>query len=253
MILLIMLTVGLGLASPYLLLSWKPGWLRFLPKPGPWMARFKVAMGFPMLAAAMWLLSLVAVHYGERTWWLAGFLVVLGFAMWVYGEFVQRGSKRRWLGWAVAVGLALLGYQFLFEGGFRWRQPLQESDRSAEVPAGVDHLPWQPWSPQAVADARAQGRPVLVDFTARWCITCQVNKAVLESSSVRAKVQATRAVTLLADYTRQRPEITAELNRFGRAAVPMVLIYPADSQRPPAVFDSVTPGAVLNALGTSGS
>src|SRR5262249_12658934 len=88
--LLMFLAIGVGLAFPYVLLSWQPGWLRFLPKPGAWMERFKVAMGFPMLAAAVWLFSLVALHYGERSWWLILFLVIVAVAAWTYGEFVQR-------------------------------------------------------------------------------------------------------------------------------------------------------------------
>src|SRR2546421_4278783 len=94
---LILMTAGIGLSAPYLVLSWRPDWLKFLPKPGPWMQRFKVAMGFPMIAAAVWLCSLVAEHYGDRTWWMVMFLIFVAVAFWVYGEFVQRSTKRRGL------------------------------------------------------------------------------------------------------------------------------------------------------------
>src|SRR5207249_202699 len=106
-----------------------------------------------------------------------------------------------------------------------------------------------PWSPEAVAAARAQGRPVLVDFTAKWCVTCNtIVKPALESASVRQKLQETNAVALLGDYTRFPPAITEELNRFGRAGVPLVLVYPKDPAAAPMVFDVVTPGTVVNAL-----
>ena len=99
--------LGAGLAAPYLVLSWQPAWLKILPRPGPWMERFKVAMGFPMLAAAAWLCSIAAVHYGDRTWWLVMFLVFVAVAAWVYGEFVQRASKHRAI--ALLVVFVLLG------------------------------------------------------------------------------------------------------------------------------------------------
>ena len=103
-IVLTFLTVGAGLAAPYVLLSWNPAWLKFLPKPGAWMEKFKIAMGFPMLATTVWLFTLTQIHYGKRVLWLGFFLVALAVAAWVYGEFVQRGRKRRGL----AAGLALL-------------------------------------------------------------------------------------------------------------------------------------------------
>src|SRR5207253_1865997 len=100
------LTVGAGLAAPYLILSWHPAWLKFLPKPGAWMEKFKIATGFPMLATAFWLFSLIPIHYGERAWWLGLFLVVVALAAWIFGEFVQRGRSGR--GPALAISLAIL-------------------------------------------------------------------------------------------------------------------------------------------------
>jgi thiol:disulfide interchange protein DsbD len=88
---LFFVTIALGLALPYLVLSWNPKWLKLLPKPGAWMERFKVAMGFPMLATAVWLFTLTDTYYGDRIWWLGVFLIIVSLAAWVYGEFVQRG------------------------------------------------------------------------------------------------------------------------------------------------------------------
>lgn len=248
-IVLMMLTVGVGLALPYLVLSWQPTWLRFLPKPGPWMNWFKILMGVPMLAAALWLLSLAETHYGDRTRWLAVFLAFLAASAWIYGRFVQRGNKRRVLALGVAGSLLLAGYVFALEGKLHWRAPQAES---AEMPLkeGPDGIDWQRWSPEAVASARAAGRPVLVDFTARWCLTCQANKKfALEIASVREKLKAINAVALLGDYTRFPPDITEELQRYQRAGVPLVLVYPSDMAKPPLVLpEALTPGIVLEAL-----
>ena len=116
-----------------------------------------------------------------------------------------------------------------------------------ESPDGID---WQRWSPEAVAAARAEGRPVFVDFTARWCLNCKANKLfAIEIPSVRTKLKDINAVALLGDYTRFPPEITEELNRYERAGVPLVLVYPRDATQPPFVLpEALTPGIVLGAL-----
>ena len=248
---LILLTVGVGLASPYLVLSWQPAWLRVLPKPGRWMERFKVAMGFPMIAAAAWLCSLVSVPYGDRAWWMVMFLVFVAVAAWVYGEFVQRGTRRR--GFAVFLSLLLLaiGYTYALDRKLDWREPIKETagrtEPSKVAPKG---LAWQPWSAEAVAEARAAGRPVVVDFTAKWCPTCNaIIKPSFEKADVQKKLKQLNAVALVADYTRFPDSITAELKRFQRAAVPLVLVYPRNSNDPPMVYDLVGPGTILEALG----
>src|SRR4029434_4111656 len=102
--------VGLGLAAPFVALCWQPGWLKFLPKPGAWMERFKVAMGFPMLATAIWLFSLAITHYGKAVVWLGVFLVLVSLAAWIFGEFVQRGRSRK--GLAVILALLFLGFGY---------------------------------------------------------------------------------------------------------------------------------------------
>ena len=248
-IVLMFLTVGLGLALPYLVLSWQPAWLKFLPKPGAWMEKFKIAMGFPMLATTIWLFSLLPVHYGERSSWLALFLVVLAMAVWVFGEFVQRGRSRRGLGLSIALLLLLIGYVAILETKLKWRssQTVENPKPTlGHAPAGIA---WQPWSPAAVAAARAEGRPVLIDFTAGWCLTCNtIVKPALENAAVRKKIEEVKAQPLLADYTLYPENIGNELDRLGRAGVPVVVIYPKDSSKPPVVYDVVTSGTLLNAL-----
>jgi thiol:disulfide interchange protein DsbD len=249
-IVLMFVVVALGLASPYVILSWQPAWLKFLPKPGAWMERFKVAMGFPMLATAMWLFSLIPLHYGRRSLWLGLFLVILALAAWVYGEFVQRVRTHRGLGLAAALVILVGGFLYTVEGQLQWRSPLTETSQAGSLKEGPDGIDWQRWSPAAVTQARAQGRSVFVDFTADWCLTCQANKRIaIDIPSVRAKLKQTNAVALLGDYTRIPDDITAELNRFGRAGVPLVLVYPKNPDASPAVLPEVlTPGIVLDAL-----
>ncbi len=239
------MTVGLGLAFPYVLLSWKPGLLKILPKPGAWMEKFKIAMGFPMLATAVWLFWISASSYGDNgVLWLGLFLVVLAAAAWTYGAFYQRSLRAR--GATLAVVLALLGagYFGILERQLSWR-----SKSSAE------HIDWKPWSPEALAQARADGRPVLVDFTAKTCLNCIVNKRTsLEIESTRAKLKQINAVALLGDFTDSDPRIAAELRKYDRAGVPLVLVYPKDPSAPPIVLPPIlTPGEVHSALDKAGA
>ena len=248
-VVLVLGTVGLGLAAPYVILSWQPAWLKFLPKPGAWMERFKVAMGFPMMAAAVWLFSLVAPHYGDRAYWLAIFLVFVGLAAWVYGEFVQRNQTRPGIAAGVALMILAGGYAFALESHLRWRQPSAGGTSLAteNEPGGI---PWQRWTRAGVAAARAEGRPVLVDFTAKWCLTCNtIVKPALESASVKQKVRELNAAAFLGDYTAFGADITEELNRYGRAGVPLVIVFPKKPGAPAIVLpEAVTPGMVVRAL-----
>lgn len=243
------LAVGAGLAAPYVLLSFQPAWLKFLPKPGPWMERFKNAMGFPMLATAIWLLSLVSRHYGTGgVLWIGIFMVFLALAVWTWGTFVQRGTKRRGLAMVLSFLFLAGGYVFALEQQLNWRNPPKQTAGNLRTEPGG--IAWQPWRREAVEKARAERRPVFVDFTADWCVTCQANKKTsIEIESVRKKLEEIGAVTLLGDYTLVPDDITQELKRFGRAAVPLVLVYPANPEKPPVELPALlTPGIVLDAL-----
>jgi len=161
-------------------------------------------------------------------------LATLAFAAWIFGEFVQRGTKRRSLGGVFAAGAAAFALFYFLPS----------------LKADIGAIQWQKWSPAAVQAARAQGRPVLVDFTADWCLTCQVNKKTsLEIPSTREKLKAVNAVALLADNTTESPEIAEELKRYQRAGVPLVLVFPADPEAPAIVLPEVlTPTIVHEAL-----
>ena len=149
----------------------------------------------------------------------------------------------------VALALLITGYVVVLEGQLRWRSPgiFGSGIIAKNEPGGI---PWQPWSPEAIAKARSAGRPVLVDFTAKWCLTCNtIVKPALESLAVRKKFESIKGVALIGDYTRFPPEITDELSRFNRAGVPLVLVYPKNSTEQPIVLpEALTPGMIVNAL-----
>lgn len=237
---LVFLAAGLGLAFPFVVLCWNPRLLKLLPKPGAWMEKFKNAMGFPMLATAVWLLWVCSSREDDALW-LGLFLVVLALAAWIWGQFVQRGTRNRAV--AVVICLLLLGadYGVILEGRLQWRSPPQTKM------AGID---WKVWSPEAVEAARRAGHPVLVDFTAKSCVTCNLNLVRgLEIDRTRAKLKQIGAVAFKADYTRQDPVIGQELRRFNASGVPLVLVYSKDLSREPQVLPTfLTPAIVLAAL-----
>jgi thiol:disulfide interchange protein DsbD len=241
-IVMMFVAVGLGLAAPFVALCWQPKWLRLLPKPGAWMERFKVAMGFPMLATAMWLFWLTGTRLGKTgVLWLGMFLVLLALAAWIWGEFVQRGSRRKGLAMAICLVLVAGAYGGILEKQLQWRAP------AGAKKEGID---WKKWSPEAVEQARKDGHPVLVDFTADTCLNCQVNKITsLEIEPTRRKLKETDTVAFLADFTDEDPAIARELQRYGRPGVPLVLVYPKDPAKPAIVLPAIlTPSTVLDAL-----
>ena len=233
--------LGLGMAAPYLLLAEAPRLLERLPRPGPWMVTLRQALAFPLFATAVWLAWVLGRQSGvDAIGLLLLAALALGLAAWGFGH-LQRGS-RRWLpGGVVLLGLGLAAVLGLAAA----MRPGPVSPSSPDPGAGID---WQPWSPAALRTAQAAGRPVFVDFTAAWCITCQVNKRVaLDSADVAARFDTLNVLALRADWTRYDPVITRALAGFGRSGVPLYVYYPpgAPAQLLPAVL---TPGAVLEAL-----
>jgi thiol:disulfide interchange protein DsbD len=198
----------------------------------------------------MWLFYIAASSYGKNVAWLGGFLVVVALAAWIFGEFIQRGRRRKTLAAILVLILLVGGYVFILEKELDWRAPYVASPTNGSLQESANGIDWQRWSPAAVAAAQSAGKPVLVDFTADWCLTCQVNKKTsIEIDSVREKLKSLGAVALLGDYTHFATNITTELQRFNRAGVPLVLIYPKNSDTQPIVLPEIlTPGIVLDAL-----
>jgi thiol:disulfide interchange protein len=242
-ILLIFWFVGIGLAAPYVLLCCNPKLLKFLPKPGAWMEKFKIAMGFPMLATVVWLFSVATSDYGSRVIWLGIFLVVIALAAWVFGEFIQRGRSGKGLAFAVILVLLIGGYAYALEGHLHWREMASDKDASASlIDSSANGVAWKPWTPEAITQARAAGQPILVDFTATWCVTCNaIVKPALEEPSVMAKLKELNATALLGDYTRTPQQMTDEISKYGGAGVPLVLVYPKNPDAPAIVLPQPDP------------
>ena len=237
-----MAAVGAGLAFPFVLFSFNPGWLKFLPKPGNWMVQFKQVMGFPMLAAAVWMLSFTGPMFGKTgILWLGVLLVVVALAAWVFGEFKQRAASQSLKPLLACVLLLAGGYGVAMEWGLDWKNRWTKK------------LDWQPWSTEAVAQAREEGRTVIVDFTADWCLNCKVTKAAaLDVGPVVDKLNDLNGVALIGDWTKKDPAITKVLHRHKRAGVPLVLVYPPKGE--PIILPPLmsSPGKVLEALDKAG-
>lgn len=257
-IFLIFMFIGIGLAAPYVLLSCNTALLKFLPKPGAWMEKFKIAIGFPMLATTVWLFNIAASDYGTRVFWLGVFLVIVACAAWIFGEFIQRGRSGKGVAAAFVLALLVGGYTYALEGNLHWRTMMTEKEPgNMLIDSASKGLVWKKWSPEAVAQARTAGKPVLVDFTATWCVTCNaIVKPALESPAVTAKLQELNVATLIGDYTRAPPQMTDEISKYGGAGVPLVLVFPKNPnakaivlrQPGPLEFPSSYSKAVLSAL-----
>jgi thiol:disulfide interchange protein DsbD len=232
--------LGLGMALPYLALACFPGLARRLPRPGAWMSRFKVLMAFPMFATVVWLLWVLGQQSGlDAAVAMLGVLLAVAFVAWALGT---PGVGRRG-----RMGLGVLSVAAL-AATVAWAVPSLEED-SVRTGAGPAPAIWQTWSPAAVAAARDEGRPVFVDFTAAWCVTCQFNKrTTLSNDEVLSDFARKRVVLMRADWTRRDPQITEELARLKRSGVPVYVLYASNGGAPAVLPEILTPSTVRQAL-----
>lgn len=233
--------LGLGMALPYLLASWVPAVARALPRPGAWMATFRHLMAFPMFATVVWLLWVLGQQSGiDGAAALLMLLVVLALLVWALG---LHGRSRTVIAGLSLIGLAWLGWTL---GPNVTR--LQDSLPGQSVATAVEGVSWQPWSPQAQAELVAQGRPVFVDFTAAWCVTCQYNKrTTLADARVLGDMAGKNVALLRADWTRRDPAVTAALAGLGRNGVPVYAIY-KNGQAPQVLAEVLSVEEVRAAL-----
>jgi thiol:disulfide interchange protein len=245
-ILAMFVAIAAGMALPYLLLCAQPAWLRFLPKPGPWMVRIKQFMGFLLLATLLFLLYVLGAQRGlDALIWASCFLLVVSLACWMKGAFITPVASTR----ARAIAAVLITMLLIASGAYF----IGERFRSAK-PGALQTLAtgdWQPFTPELLQTELNQGHVVFVDFTAAWCLTCKFNEAsVLESSAVREAFQRHGVTKMKADWTNGDPAITKLLQQFGRPGVPLYVLYPGKSGEPVVFPELLTQSIVLEKLET---
>ncbi len=239
--------LALGLAAPYVALTVQPAWTRLLPKPGAWMEVLKQIVSVPIFATVIWLAWVLAQAYGAA---LAAVLLSSFLLLAIAGWFLGRWPARRWA--AIVAALIVLAAVLVSVTAPRElaatpsNAPAQLSSESSAAHNGA----WQPWSADAVDHALAAGQPVFVDFTARWCLSCQFNERVaLDQPEVVRAFQAKTVVLMKADWTRQDPAITVALAALGRSGVPVYALYTPGQTRPQLLPQVLTPGIVMDAVG----
>lgn len=211
---LVFTSMGLGLAAPYFVFAASPKLLHVIPAPGPWMETFKQFMGFPMLAVAVWLIGVLSKQLSvEGLQWALASVLFLALALWILGRFggFNQSAPTRMKARAAAMIV------FLLSAGVAWNASAQRAPASQIDIRNV------------IADYREEGKPVFVDFTAEWCVTCKVNeRATIKTEKVQNLFKENGIEFLIADWTNEDPNITELLKGFGRAGVPFYVLYPGD-------------------------
>lgn len=250
---------GLGMSLPYLVFTAFPKLMKFFPKPGMWMEKFKESMGFVLMATVVWLMGVLGNQVGpDGVTWTGFFLVAIAFAAWIVSRFTDLTSdaKRKAKVWTVASLVGLGAFYFcivkqpsvsngLFGGA---RQIAQQEEQ------GEGKIKWQPFTVDALNKTLAANNTVLLDFTASWCLTCKANESlILNSDNVKKKLEDLKVVTMKADWTNQDADITKLLNKFGRSGVPLYVVFPAGKPTEPIVLPEViTESLVIEKLDQAG-
>ena len=240
----VFLALGLGFAAPFVAIALSPALLRLLPKPGLWMVRFRQALAFPMYAAAAWLLWVLTQESGPEGLVAAlGAMIAVAFAAWVWGA--SRSAPPRWrqigtVAAAIAFAAGLFSLSFANSG------KAAAASSAVIAPGGIAS---EPYTKARLAALRGANRPVFVDATAAWCITCLVNeKVALSGARVRHAFAKNRIAYLVADWTSRNPEITALLEAHGRSGVPLYLYYAPGAARAKVLPQILTEDEILSAI-----
>jgi len=243
---LIFTALALGVAFPYLFLSFFPAFLKWLPRPGAWMETFKNGLAFLLYATVVWLAWVFGKQVGVTG--MAGLLlgmVFLGVAAWIWGNWGNLAKKKtvRLTAFLVALPLLLIGGWIQF-----YASTMFAESHGTEISSKGNGIQWAVYDPELVVASTAEGKTVYVDFTATWCLTCQVNKQIaFGSDKVVDYFKSNNIVALKGDWTRRDPVITRELQKFGRSGVPTNIIYRPDGSSN-LLPEVLTPGVVLEAL-----
>ncbi|MBD3409168.1 MAG: DUF255 domain-containing protein, partial [Ignavibacteriales bacterium] len=238
-------SLGLGMAFPYLLLSIFPRWLAYMPKPGAWMDALKQGMGFLLLGTVVWLLWTLGAQGGPNAISVALLaLLVTGVAAWIYGRWGALERKRRTRAAASAIAGALLIVALVFGFG-----AVGTFTRAVSTTNAADGIRWEPFSPERLAELRQAGEPVFIDFTAQWCLSCQVNEqTALADADVVEAFERKGIVALKADWTKRDETIARALEGYGRNSVPLYVLYDVHAEKPDFLPEILTAGVVLDAI-----
>ena len=252
-ILLIFTCVATGMAIPYVVLTSRPAWIRFLPKPGAWMVSAQQFMGFLMMATLLWLLYVLGKQIGmEAVIWTGAFLLSVGIACWLIGRFatLTASPRARRLTWIAAVLVVIGGYLLFLVSALDINTAIAVQSSGAPAAAAREGIEWKQFSLAGLEEDLRGNRPVFLDFTAEWCLTCKVNeKTVLDTKEVIGRFHALNVLAVRADWTNRNPDITRLLSKFGRSGVPLYVIFPPGRSGTPIVLPEViTSGIVLTAL-----
>ena len=242
----VLLAMGLGLALPYLALSMTPALQRLMPRPGPWMDRLRQFLAFPMYASAVWMIWVLTQQTGaDGVIYALGGMILIAFAIWL----LRLGSGTSFAGW-LRRGLAAAAVLLAFAAVLKLDDaPATAASASGGPSAGVSFDGWERFSRARMNEAAAAGKPVFVDFTAAWCITCLVNERVaLETSATRRAFEQAGVVKLKGDWTNRDPEITATLKEAGRAGVPLYLFWAPGAERPKILPQVLTEATIASEL-----
>jgi len=239
------LAMGIGFALPYVALAAIPAFARLMPRPGAWMETLRQALAFPMYAAAVWMLWVVSLQTGPSgVLYTAGGMVLIGFALWALG-LAQAGSGRRL---AVAASLAASAAAIALLSTLATTPPA-----TAAAPGAVQADASQSFTLARLAELRGEGKPVFVNMTAAWCVTCIVNEQLALAQPAVQQAFAARGITYLkGDWTRRDPAITDYLRALGRDGVPLYVLYPPRGGTPVVLPQILTEQRVLDELNRAG-
>jgi thiol:disulfide interchange protein len=237
--------LALGLAAPYAALTLQPAWTRLLPKPGAWMDILKQAASLFMFGSAIWLAWVVAQAYGAA---LLAALLCSFLLLAIAGWFLGRWPARRWATTIAGLILVAVVVACVTAPKQLASSPAASAQPSSEGSAARGAA-WQPWSADAVQKSLAAGQPVFVDFTASWCLSCQVNERVaLDQPSVQQAFAGANVALFRADWTREDASITQALTSLGRSGVPVYALYTPGQSDPQLLPQVLTPGIVVDAV-----
>ena len=245
---LIFISLGFGMALPILVLSYWPVLTKYLPKPGAWMDTFKQAMAFPLYASALFFLWVLGNQVGVMGMSMVlGACILLAFAAWLYQQRYNMGPVMRTVNYAVGA-TALVAAVYLTQTPFL--QSAEVAQAATLDEDGNSTQNYEVFSTQRLNDLQAAGRPVFVNMTAAWCITCLFNEqSTLGTDQVKQVMLDNDITYMKGDWTNEDPEITAVLEHFNRPSVPLYVLYPGDSSKEPIILPQLlTPGIVSEAF-----